>query len=123
MIDRSEPKRARSKIILVCEKCGQPFIPRKNRETIARFCSRLCVQKCNGEKTSKKLPITNNALNKNLRHRAYKTVEHKLKKRPCEICGKPNACAHHIDYADALNVRWLCRAHHALFHLGLIKLP
>jgi hypothetical protein len=34
----------------------------------------------------------------------------------CQVCGANNAEAHHDDYAKPLDVRWLCRAHHAEWH-------
>lgn len=40
----------------------------------------------------------------------------KLKKRPCEVCGKLRVDAHHDDYDRPLSVRWLCRSHHNLLH-------
>lgn len=39
-----------------------------------------------------------------------------LKRRPCEICGKPETDAHHPDYDRPLFVRWLCRKHHIDTH-------
>lgn len=41
----------------------------------------------------------------------------KLFKKPCEICKvENNIHAHHDDYLEPLNVRWLCAAHHAQWH-------
>jgi hypothetical protein len=41
----------------------------------------------------------------------------KLFKKPCEVCGsKERIHAHHDDYAEPLNVRWLCAAHHSEWH-------
>lgn len=40
----------------------------------------------------------------------------KLKKRPCEVCGKREAQAHHDDYLKPLDVRWLCTFHHGEWH-------
>jgi hypothetical protein len=34
---------------------------------------------------------------------------------PCEKCGQP-AEAHHDDYSRPMDVRWLCRTHHAELH-------
>ncbi len=34
---------------------------------------------------------------------------------PCEVCGQ-KAEAHHDDYSEPLEVRWLCRPHHAQLH-------
>lgn len=40
----------------------------------------------------------------------------KLKSKPCQICGKQKADAHHEDYSKPLEVIWLCRAHHKRIH-------
>lgn len=40
----------------------------------------------------------------------------RLIKQPCEICGETKVDAHHDDYEKALEVRWLCRQHHAEHH-------
>ena len=37
-------------------------------------------------------------------------------KRPCEVCGATESEAHHLDHAKALDVQWLCRAHHKQVH-------
>ena len=39
-----------------------------------------------------------------------------LVRKPCEICGDKNTQAHHDDYSKPLDVRWLCRSHHMMFH-------
>lgn len=53
--------------------------------------------------------------------KAHKAVEWALisgsiERAPCEVCGAGNVEAHHDDYARPLDVRWLCRAHHAERH-------
>lgn len=40
----------------------------------------------------------------------------KIKKLPCEVCGDKKTDGHHTDYSKALDVRWLCRTHHAEIH-------
>jgi hypothetical protein len=41
----------------------------------------------------------------------------KLFKKPCEICGSNKSIhAHHDDYLEPLNIRWLCAAHHSQWH-------
>ncbi len=42
----------------------------------------------------------------------------KMKRMPCEECGSEKSEAHHDDYSQPLNVRWLCRNHHLAFHLS-----
>jgi hypothetical protein len=42
----------------------------------------------------------------------------KLTRRPCEVCGKPNAHAHHEDYGNPFKVKWLCSTHHSGVHHG-----
>lgn len=36
-----------------------------------------------------------------------------LQKQPCEKCGATKTEAHHDDYSKPLEVRWLCKTHHA----------
>ena len=40
----------------------------------------------------------------------------RLIKNNCEICGESKVDAHHDDYTKPLEVRWLCRKHHAEHH-------
>lgn len=40
----------------------------------------------------------------------------RMERKPCEQCGDVKSDAHHDDYAKPLEVRWLCRKHHARWH-------
>lgn len=40
----------------------------------------------------------------------------KIARGACEVCGKPNAEAHHHDYSKPLDVQWLCRNCHVRVH-------
>jgi hypothetical protein len=55
---------------------------------------------------------------RDLAHKAVQTAiaRGKLERGLCEVCGEPNAHAHHDDYSQRLNVRWLCKVHHETLH-------
>ncbi|MFH1997227.1 MAG: hypothetical protein ABII94_00855 [Patescibacteria group bacterium] len=40
----------------------------------------------------------------------------KIKKMACEICNYSLSEGHHFDYSRPLDVVWLCKKHHDLFH-------
>jgi ribosomal protein S27AE len=40
-----------------------------------------------------------------------------LKRKPCQICGSASSQAHHDDYSQPLDVRWLCVKHHNEHHV------
>jgi len=41
----------------------------------------------------------------------------KIKRLPCEICGKTDAQGHHEDYAKPMDLKFLCARHHADRHI------
>jgi hypothetical protein len=50
------------------------------------------------------------------RKTTYAVRTGKLVRKPCEVCGAEKVEAHHRDYRDHLNVKWLCRKHHRAEH-------
>lgn len=53
---------------------------------------------------------------------AMRKVHSQLKRKalarmPCEVCGDTKVDAHHDDYLKPLEVRWLCRKHHRMWHV------
>lgn len=42
-----------------------------------------------------------------------------LVRQPCEVCGTEKVEAHHDDYAQPLEVRWLCLVHHREAGVGV----
>jgi hypothetical protein len=61
-------------------------------------------------KTRDKLKL---AARRAIRNRIYRGY---MKRGSCDVCGVPNADAHHANYSKPLEVRWLCRKHHAEAH-------
>lgn len=47
---------------------------------------------------------------------AYAKATGKVTQQPCEVCGSERSEGHHSDYSKPLEVRWLCRLHHAEVH-------
>lgn len=47
---------------------------------------------------------------------AYHVRVGNVERLPCEVCGDPKSEGHHEDYSRPLDVRWLCRRHHAEVH-------
>ena len=43
----------------------------------------------------------------------------KIKRSPCELCGKKKVHAHHPDYSKPYEVQFLCPPHHKLIHNGV----
>ena len=47
---------------------------------------------------------------------AREVASGRLRRGTCEKCGSTDVQAHHDDYDRPLDVRWLCRTHHAELH-------
>lgn len=57
------------------------------------------------------------------KERAHKVVQRLinsggLKRKPCVVCGRTPAQAHHEDYSKPECVHWLCCMHHQQIHAG-----
>lgn len=105
-------------ILKTCQRCGKEL--EAGRTARAKVCWGGCFRAgeadANRERRAQYSPA---------RRRAYILVQSAmargdLVRRPCEICGKGGE-AHHDDYSEPLNVRWLCRSHHRLHHAAFGK--
>lgn len=72
------------------------------------------------EKTIEKLQNDYSRLKKNCREKTHRLIKSsKLIKMNCEICNDTEVEAHHDDYTNPYDVRWLCKAHHSQHHTNL----
>ena len=57
-------------------------------------------------------------LKENVRRLTWmKIADGTLIRLPCEVCGtNKDVQAHHDDYSQPLDIRWLCRKHHREHH-------
>ncbi len=108
-------------------RCGKPFA--SYSKCYCRECATNQRKKYLNKNPEKKSNIlqkqSERRKNSNLeqfkqlaREMANKAVKAgRLTRKPCEVCGiNENIDAHHDDYARPLEVRWLCKPHHAEHH-------
>lgn len=106
-----------------CKWCECAFVtyPSQLRAGKGKFCSKRCVDFWQSEIKT----VGRGALErKNSKRRARDTVRRALKsgkliRELCEMCVESKVEAHHDDYHQPLNVRWLCQKHHREVDLKL----
>ena len=88
------------------------------RERYAARKSDPEFMRCEREKAVKKFQVDEFArLKKNCREATHRLIKSgKLLKENCEVCNEIEVEAHHDNYNDPANVRWLCKKHHAQHH-------
>jgi hypothetical protein len=70
-----------------------------NRRATARRYRQTCKKKCCAQQAVKRAILRG-----------------RLVRQPCEVCGATPGHAHHDDYDNRFDVRWLCMLHHARWH-------
>ena len=103
--------RIRKTVERVCGNCEEPFPTRADRPLT------YCSTRCSGLATNGKIP----SLHPELKRQAHNKVKRAkqqglLEIQPCVVCGNIQVEAHHKDYAQALEVVWLCDLHHMAAH-------
>jgi hypothetical protein len=85
----------------LCERCGIEIA--ETRSLKATTCSQKCRDALNERRLMqiKCRALTNYALKVG-----------RLVKQPCEVCSSADVEAHHVDYFQPLEIRWLCFVHH-----------
>lgn len=125
-----------------CLYCNKMFFapPNQVKKGFAKYCSRICSSIKNGlqkgiDNNGENNPNWKGGLTKNRyayklrdkqgypeKHKARDIVRRakksgKLIPKPCFICGEINVHAHHEDYFNPLDVKWMCaQCHHKEHH-------
>jgi hypothetical protein len=103
---------------LTCKLCGNEFTAVTRRR---KYCNGACFREME-RRYSRQARASWSPERKRASVLVQTALYHgRLVRKPCEVCSKKNALAHHDDYFKPLDVRWLCRSHHALHHAALRK--
>lgn len=122
------------KIEFNCDMCGKLSLdkPSSFNRKKRHFCSRQCYSEFRKTKLPKEehhrfgtgLPREEQAKRRKCRSITNKAIQRqKLIRQSCEVCGAINTEAHHDNYDDPLNVRWLCFEHHREHHKKIYESP
>lgn len=116
-------------LVKQCKKCRISFQTNSNRQVNCLGCRPIARKELMKKANAKHYMNTKDAKNEYSRtyNKSIKGIAAqklraavrygKIKRQPCEICSKPEAEGHHTDYSKPLDVKWLCRQHHAQTHL------
>lgn len=113
----TQNKRWKSNFCKEChrEKCKESFRKYRKTEKYKNYLKKY--KKTNSfkevrKRSEKKFPEKNKAR----RALLYKIRVGKIKRLPCQICGKIKSQAHHRDYSKPFDIIWLCVEHHHKLH-------
>ena len=107
-----------------CTRCKSTFVLTAGKARRGcRYCND-CLNAFNRDYRARRRAVGNIFRDKSpdpIKERARRTLASevragRIKRMPCEVCGEPNAHAHHPDYARPYEVRWLCPFHHTEVH-------
>lgn len=127
----------------LCSKCGVPklgtefYKDRAAKGGLQSYCKRCDKERrkyrCGGKRdgmykvgdrtklnTYKRAYRRRNIVKALARDQVHNCIRKRvLVKCPCEVCGRYKVEAHHCDYLKPLDVMWLCKEHHNLWHQHL----
>lgn len=95
----------------MCSKCKK--LPRLPYSNYCRECLNISVRAFRKRHSNRPLP-TDKRRKATARHYINGLLKHKkIKRKPCEVCGKPSQHFHHLDYHDrTTNVMHVCHPCH-----------
>lgn len=100
--------------INICQRCGKQF---SAGQKTAKYCTVACDLAAWVEQSKQKRASYSPERRAALIATARAITVGTLVRQSCEVCGSARAVdAHHDDYANPLDVRWLCRSHHQKHH-------
>lgn len=92
--------------LAICPKCGRDRRPRMIDGRKQGWRCHYCYRQAHKQQLTAHDKV------------AYALKTGRMVRQRCEICGEPNANAHHEDYSKPLDVRWLCSKHHSQLHFS-----
>lgn len=99
-----------------CKACTR-YDVRENRKAKAEYYNEYDRKRSkNKERIAKMVAAVPDDVRRARAATHYAVKVGKIRKTLCEVCGAEKVEAHHLDYANPLNVMWLCRKHHANTH-------
>lgn len=107
---KNQPGKGRSNLCSSCRSIKEPSYKDES------YC-----KSCKYQKRKLRTKSPEQAFKDAVRKITWKRIsEGILVKKPCEVCGNSKVEAHHDDYNQALQVRWLCRKHHQEHHKNVL---
>jgi hypothetical protein len=115
-----------SRIKFQCDYCGRDKEERQSHynKTKRHFCCRDCYAKFVAERLPREEQNSygsGNSPEERIKRKNTRSIlnhylrDNHIEKGVCEVCGK-KAEAHHDDYNEPLEIRWLCMKHHREWH-------
>lgn len=118
-----------------CKNCGTEFLtrPYNYNRGFRIYCGKACYNatrpKGFGKSTTTDYERKIASQQRNpVQTAARKILDSAMRRKgsirwPCAVCNDKKTEGHHYDYNKALDVFWLCRAHHIEAHDGTLRLP
>jgi|TARA_R110000782_G_scaffold162405_1_gene254246 hypothetical protein len=103
-----------------CKVCQRVYDKARSKDKCREDARRIYAQTEEGRLTTSKAKAEYRKRNP-IKAKAHAVVSRSIRsgnlvRKPCEKCSKEPTHAHHDDYSEPLNIRWLCDFHHNKWH-------